>query len=93
MTKISVTIPVKNEAEKIERCFEAVFSQTIQTFEVIVVDGYSTDKTVDNVGKFPVKVVYEDYGTVGGARQVGVKNAEGDYVAFTGADYSPERDR
>jgi glycosyltransferase involved in cell wall biosynthesis len=93
MTKISVIIPVRNEAEKIERCLEAVFNQTKKPFEVIVVDGHSTDKTVENARRFPVKVVYEDYGTVGGARQVGVKNAEGDYVAFTGADYIPERYR
>lgn len=64
MTKISVIIPVKNEAEKIERCLDAVFNQTIQTFEVIVVDGHSTDRTVKNARKFPIKVVYEDYGTI-----------------------------
>lgn len=90
--KISVIIPVKNEAEKIERCLEAVFNQTIKPFEVIVVDGHSTDKTVENARKFPVKILYEDYGTVGGARQVGVENAEGDFIAFTDADCIPEKD-
>ena len=43
MDRISVIIPVKNEAEKIERCLEAVFEQTVQPYEVIVVDGHSTD--------------------------------------------------
>ncbi len=64
--KISVIIPVKNEAEKIERCLEAVFNQTIKPFEVIVVDGHSTDKTVERVRKFPVKPLYEDYHTRAG---------------------------
>jgi len=41
--KISVIIPVKNESEKIERCLEAVFNQAIKPFEVIVVDGHSTE--------------------------------------------------
>lgn len=54
MNKISIIIPVKNEENKIERCLEAVFNQTIKPFEVIVVDGHSTDKTVENVRKFPV---------------------------------------
>ena len=54
MDKISVIIPVKNEENKIERCLEAVFNQTIKPFEVIVVDGHSTDKTVENARKFPV---------------------------------------
>ena len=84
MDKISVIIPVRNEEEKIERCLQAVFNQTLKPFEVIVVDGHSTDKTVENARKFPVKVVYEDYGTVGGARQVGVENAEGDFYSVYG---------
>jgi len=92
MDKISVIIPVRNEAEKIGRCLEAVFNQILKPYEVIVVDGHSTDKTVENAKKFPVKVVYEDYGTVGGARQVGVENAKGDFIAFTDADCIPEKD-
>ena len=45
--KISVIIPVKNEEDKIERCFEAVFSQSLKPHEVIVVDGHSTDGTFE----------------------------------------------
>lgn len=88
--KISVIIPVKNEGNKIEQCLEAVFSQTIQPYEVIIVDGHSTDETVTNAQKFQVNILYEDYGAVGGARQVGVENADGDFVAFTDADCIPE---
>lgn len=62
--KISVIIPVRNEEEKIERCLEAVFNQSYKPYEVIVVDGHSTDKTMENARKFPIKVVYEDYGTI-----------------------------
>jgi hypothetical protein len=47
MDKISVVIPVKNEEEKIEQCREAVFSQSLKLHEVIVVDGHSTDRTVE----------------------------------------------
>lgn len=92
MDKISVIIPVRNEEDKIERCLEAVFNQTIKPHEVIVIDGHSTDKTVGNAKKFPVKILYEDYGTVGGARQIGVENARGDFIAFTDADCIPEKD-
>ena len=87
MDKISVIIPVRNEEEKIRRCLQAVFNQTLKPFEVIVVDGHSTDKTVENARKFPVKVFYEDYHTRAGACQIGVKNARGDYISFTDADY------
>lgn len=87
---ISVIIPVKNEDEKIEKCLEAVFSQTIKSHEVIVVDGHSTDRTVEKAKSFPVRILYENYGTRGGARQIGVENAKGEYVAFTDADCIPE---
>ena len=92
MDKISVIIPAKNEEAKIERCLEAIFNQTIKPCEVIVVDGHSADETVKNAGKFPVKILYEEYHTRAGACQVGVENAEGDYVAFTDADCIPVRD-
>jgi cellulose synthase/poly-beta-1,6-N-acetylglucosamine synthase-like glycosyltransferase len=92
MDKISVIIPVKNEEEKIEQCLEAVFSQSYKPHEVIVVDGHSRDKTVRHAKKFLVRIFYEDYHTRAGACQIGVENAEGDYVAFTDADCIPERD-
>lgn len=47
MDKISVVILVKNEEEKIERCLEAAFSQSLKPHAVIVVDGRSTDRAVE----------------------------------------------
>jgi cellulose synthase/poly-beta-1,6-N-acetylglucosamine synthase-like glycosyltransferase len=90
--RISVIIPVRNEAAKIAQCLEAVFSQSLKPYEVIIVDGHSTDGTVEKTGKFPVKICYEDYHTRGGARQVGVENAAGVYVAFTDASCVPHKD-
>jgi len=84
--KKAVVIQVKNEADKIERCLEAVFSQSHKPYEVIVVDGYSMDNTVENTRKFQVNVLYEDYHTRAGACQIGVENAKSEFVAFTDAD-------
>jgi GT2 family glycosyltransferase len=92
MKKISVIIPVKNEGKKIKNCLEAVFSQTYRPYEVIVVDGRSTDDTVKNAQTFPVKIFYEDYHTRAGANQIGINNAIGDYIAFTDADCIPKKD-
>ncbi len=89
--KISVIIPVKNEETKIETCLKAVFSQTLKPYEVIVVDGHSTDKTVENAMKFPVRVFYEEYHTRAGANNIGIAKARGDYIAFTDADCIPDK--
>lgn len=90
--KISVIIPVKNIAGKIEPCLKAVFAQSLPPHEVIVVDGHSTDGTVERAQKFPVRVFYQDYGAAGAARQIGVEHAEGEYLAFTDGDCIPGRD-
>jgi glycosyltransferase involved in cell wall biosynthesis len=90
MLKISVIIPVKNDEHRIGNCLSALFNQKLPPFEVIVVDGHSTDQTVSVAQKYPVKLFYEEYGTVGGARQIGVENATGEYIAFTDSDCIPE---
>jgi glycosyltransferase involved in cell wall biosynthesis len=87
--RISVIIPVLNMANKLENCLEAVFSQTIQPYEVIVVDGHSTDNTVERAKKFDVKVINQDYGWAAAARQLGLEYAGGEYVAFTDGDCIP----
>jgi len=90
--KISVIIPVKNEGVQIGNCLQAVLKQTLKPYEVIVVDGHSTDDTVANALKFPVKVLYEEQRTRAGANNVGIASAQGDYIAFTDADCIPEED-
>lgn len=92
LSTISVVVPARNAETMIGRCLEAVFSQSYPPYEVILVDGRSTDRTVEIASKFPARIVHEDYGTVGGARQVGLENSEGEYVAFTDADCIPARD-
>ena len=90
--KISVIIPVRNEADKIEQCLKAVFAQSLKPYEVIVVDGHSTDGTVDKARKFPVKILYENSNSIAQGRQIGIENAEGEYVAFTDADCIVDKD-
>jgi glycosyltransferase involved in cell wall biosynthesis len=90
--KISVIIPVRNQANKIEQCLKAVFAQSLQPHEVIIVDGHSTDDTVEEARKFPVKVFSQEQGAAGAARQIGVENADGEYLAFTDGDCIPDKD-
>ena len=89
--QITVIIPVRNMATKIEKCLKGVFGQSLKPYEIIVVDGHSTDDTVEKASKFPVKILYEDYHNRAGACQVGVENAKGEYIAFTDGDCIPNR--
>src|SRR5271157_2280376 len=90
--KVSVIVPVMNQEKKIEQCIVAILSQTLKPYEVIIVDGHSTDRTVEIAKRYPVRIIFENYGTIGGARQVGVESTQGDYVAFTDSDCMPEKD-
>ena len=92
MGTISLIIPVINEENKIEQCLEAVFNQSFQPFEVILVDGHSKDSTVKRAKRYPIVVLFEDYHSRAGACQMGLENAHGEFVAFTDADCLPQKD-
>lgn len=88
----SVIIPVKNGEKGIVRAIQGLLNQSRKPSEIIIVDGHSTDRTIELASQFPVTIIYEEYGSVGGARQVGLESASSNYVAFTDADCIPERE-
>lgn len=87
--KISVVINTVNRAEFIGNTLEALKYQTFKNFEVIVVNGPSTDNTKEIVLKYPVKY-YETVYNLSISRNVGISNASGDIIAFIDDDAIPE---
>jgi glycosyltransferase involved in cell wall biosynthesis len=85
---ISVVIPTYNEESTITRCLQSLASQDLprQEFEIIVVDGNSSDKTRDIAAKFADRVMIQTSPKVGGARNDGIIAAHGSIVATTDAD-------
>lgn len=90
--RVTVIVPVKNEAEKLGRCLGALRGQTLPPVEILVVDGHSTDATTEVARAHGATVLYEDQGTRAAACQIGVEHARGDLVAFTDADCVPDAD-
>ncbi|MDH5436731.1 MAG: glycosyltransferase, partial [Gammaproteobacteria bacterium] len=92
---ISVVIAVFNGAKTVKRAIESVLSQTYSALEIIVVDDGSTDNTAEIVKSFsePVKYFYQDNAGVSVARNNGVGQAQGEWIAFLDADdwYYPDR--
>ncbi|MBN1251707.1 MAG: glycosyltransferase [Bacteroidales bacterium] len=86
---VSVVIPVKNEAKKIKACIEGILNQTIKVLEIIVLDSGSTDGTLDILKKYQeVKIINispQEFNH-GETRNVGVREAKGDYVLLTVGD-------
>jgi cellulose synthase/poly-beta-1,6-N-acetylglucosamine synthase-like glycosyltransferase len=85
---VSVVIVTKNEENIIEETLRSVFDLKYPKFEVIVVDGHSTDRTVEIASKFPVRI-YFDNGTVGSARNIGLHHSKYNFIAWIDADNRP----
>ena len=77
---VSIIIRTKNEERWIRPCFEALFSQSFQDFEIVVVDNESTDKTLEKIRQFSVEkiITVRDY-LPGKALNKGIEQAVGKY--------------
>lgn len=88
---ISVVIPTYNRAGTIVRAIDSVIAQTHGSFEVIVVDDGSTDGTsriiAERYGRDPrVRCILQANQGVSAARNKGLAEARGDYVALLDSD-------
>jgi len=85
---ISVIIPTYNEEKFLEKTLKMLCKQTLprNKYEIIVVDGNSTDKTREIAKKYADKVIIQKTPTVPGARNDAVKIAKYDLIATTDAD-------
>lgn len=95
--EISVVVPVLNEQESIRILLDGLLSQTLPPNEIVITDGGSVDATREIIEEFvgrgaPVKLVRERGSLPGRARNVGVKNARCDWIAFTDAGTRPAPD-
>lgn len=89
----SIVIPYYKKQDFILRCLYSVFNQSCANFEVILVDDGSQDNLPDflksNFDFFNdsrLKIFYKENSGVSGARNFGIKNALGGYIAFLDAD-------
>jgi len=85
---ISVIIPAYNEEATIERCLIALTHQTVtlSSYELIVVDGNSRDRTREIAAQYADLVFIQESARVPGARNDGFVRAKYDIVATTDAD-------
>ena len=86
--KISVVIPTFNRKKLLRRALDSVITQTLQPFEIIVVDDGSTDSTETIVKTYyqDVLYLYQSNQGVSRARNKGIKLATGDWLAFLDSD-------
>ena len=94
---ISVVIPLYNKAQSIRKTLDSVLAQTYKDFEIVVVDDGSTDESA-NIAEAMLreckvygvecrgKVIRKANGGVSSARNIGIMEAKGEYIAFLDGD-------
>ena len=91
--KFSVIIPLYNKAPYVRKALETVCAQTYPDYEIIVINDGSTDNSaiiaeeyLNGVEGINYKILFQQNAGVSAARNNGVAQASGDYIAFLDAD-------
>ena len=87
---ISVIIPTYNRGPLLKETLDSVLAQSCGNYEVIIVDDGSTDETRSLVESYPeynpLRYIYQENKGVAEARNTGVRNSLGEFVAFCDSD-------
>lgn len=91
MCKISVITPVYKVEKYLEKCINSILNQTFSDFELFIVDDGSPDscgKIADEYAKKDnrVRVIHKENGGAPSARNIGIKEASGDFFYFPDSD-------
>lgn len=84
----SVIIPTFNRASLLKKAIESVLAQTYKNFELIIVDDGSTDGTCKMIASYGknIRSFHQDNQGPACARNTGIKNAQGSFLAFLDSD-------
>lgn len=93
---ISVVMPVYNIEAYVAEAVQSVLSQTFRSFELIIVDDGSTDRSVEICRSFDdarIQIISQKNRGLAGARNTGIIHSRGKYIAFLDADdrWLPEK--
>ncbi|HZJ78542.1 MAG TPA: glycosyltransferase [Clostridia bacterium] len=91
MIKVSFIVPVYKVEEYIRECIDSILNQTLQEFEVILVDDGSPDNCPEICDEYAkkderIKVIHKENGGLSQARNFGMRAAQGEYIIFVDSD-------
>ncbi|MDD5356506.1 MAG: glycosyltransferase family A protein, partial [Candidatus Omnitrophica bacterium] len=87
---VSVNIPTYNSDKTLEETLISVTGQTYKNIEVVVIDSFSKDRTLEIAKKYGAKIFNAD--SLALARKVGVENSTGKYIFLVDSDQSLDKD-
>ena len=95
--KVSVIVPVYNAEKFVAKCIDSIQAQTYRDWELLLIDDGSVDHSLDILRQYAsedvrIRVFHQQNSGAGMARNVGIKNASGDYLVFVDSDDTVESD-
>jgi len=92
--RVSVVVTVFNEESSILNLIKSLNTQSQKPYEIVIVDGGSTDKTFETLTKSQIKIlkIYQKIGNRSVGRNYGVSQSHGQIIAFTDAGCQPHSD-
>ncbi len=93
--KISVIIPVRNEADSIRALLDSLLKQTLRPAEIVITDGGSKDATPAIISEYvkrgaPIHLIREGSALPGRGRNLAAAQASSEWIAFVDAGARPE---
>ena len=85
LPRVSFVIPTFNSEMTLEKCLASIRNQEYPDIEIVVVDGYSKDNSVQIARRYTDKIIF-DHGTYGQACQVGAENCTGEVLGLFDSD-------
>lgn len=91
MIKFSITVPVYNVEIYLKDCIESILKQSFDDYEILLIDDGSTDRSGLICDEYAslysrITVIHKGNGGLSDARNVGIKNAKGEYLVFIDSD-------
>lgn len=88
---ISIIVPVYNAEQYLHRCIDSILAQSYTDFELLLINDGSKDASGDICDEYAakdtrVRVFHKENGGVSSARNLGLDNAQGEYITFCDAD-------
>jgi glycosyltransferase EpsH len=88
---LSVIVPIYNGEKYLNECIESIVNQTYKNLEILCINDGSTDRSLEILQKWQnrdnrIKVYSQDNSGVATARNVGIREARGEFVSFVDCD-------
>ena len=88
--KVSIIIPIYNSEQYLEQCLMSIKNQTYPFYEVLMINDGSTDESISICEKYTkdkrFKLIDKENTGVSNSRNIGIKSAQGDFIAFVDSD-------